>query len=99
MSDEDEVESEGESSSESDSDSEELMGSAETSDFPKDTELALDNLGMLALEGETSSGGVIEKAVDVLQGPNTVDLAISVVSQPLTTERIHATGGSRCDSF
>ncbi|EDR03508.1 uncharacterized protein LACBIDRAFT_331543 [Laccaria bicolor S238N-H82] len=77
VSDEDEVESEGESSSESESDSEELMGSAETSDFPKDTELALDNLGMLALEGETSSGGVIEKAVDVLQGPNTVDLATS----------------------
>ena len=41
------------------------MGSAETADFPKDTELELD---MIVLEGGTSSGGVIKRAVDVLQG-------------------------------
>ena len=44
------------------------MGSAETSDFPNDTELELDSLGTIALEGGTSSGGGIEGAVDVLQG-------------------------------
>jgi len=70
VSDEDEMESDKESkddksSSESDSDSEELMGSAGMSDSPKDTELELDSLGMIALEGETSSG-MIERAVDVL---------------------------------
>ena len=48
MSDEDEVDSdeelkEYESSSESDSDSEDLAGSAERSDFRKDTELELDS--------------------------------------------------------
>ena len=44
------------------------MGSAKTADFPKDTELELDNVGTIALDGGTSSGGVIERAVDVLQG-------------------------------
>ena len=56
------------SSSESNSDSEELVGSAETADFSKDTELEFDSVGMIALEGGTSSGGVIKRAVDVLQG-------------------------------
>ena len=32
------------------------VGSAETSDFPKDTELEFDSLGMIALEGGTSQG-------------------------------------------
>ena len=36
------------------------MGSAETTDFPKDTELELDSVGTIALEGGTSSSGVIE---------------------------------------
>ena len=40
------------------------MGSAETSDFLEDTELELDSLGTIALEGGTSSGGAIERAVD-----------------------------------
>ena len=43
-----------------------------TLDFTKDTELELDSLGTIALEGGTSSGGMIERAVDVLQG-DTVD--------------------------
>ena len=43
------------------------VGSAETSDFPKDTELELDSLGTIALEGGTSSGGAIERAVDVVK--------------------------------
>ena len=33
-------------------------------------------MGIFALEGQTSSGGVIERVVDVLQG-DTVDPAIS----------------------
>ena len=55
------------SSPESNSDSKELVGSAETADFSKDTELELDSVGMIALEGGTHSGGMIERAVDLLQ--------------------------------
>ena len=43
------------------------MGSAETSDFLEDTELELDSLGTIALEGGTSSGGAIERAVDMVK--------------------------------
>ena len=43
------------------------VGSAETSDFPKDTELEFDSLGTIALEGGTSSSGAIERAVDVVK--------------------------------
>ena len=45
-----------------------VVGSAETTDFPKDTELELDSVGTIALEGGTSSSGVIERAVDELPG-------------------------------
>ena len=53
---------EDESSSEFDSDSTEFVAAL------KHWILELDSLGMIALEGGTSSGGRIEGAVDVLQG-------------------------------
>ena len=53
---------EDESSLESSSDSGELVGSTETLDFLKDTELELDSLGTIMLEGGTSSSGVIKRA-------------------------------------
>ena len=43
-------------------------GSTEMADFPKDTELELDSVGTIVLEGGTSSSGVIERAVDELPG-------------------------------
>lgn len=94
MSDEDEMESDKESkddksSSESDLDSEELMGSTGMSDSPKDTELELDSLGMIALEGETSSG-MIERAVDVLDPatPRSTSVDNFQVSEVLTFGRV-----------
>ena len=59
---------EDESSLEFDSDSKEFVGSAETWDFPNNTELELDSLGTIVLEGGTSSGGGIKGGVDMLQG-------------------------------
>ena len=53
---------EDESSLNSSSDSGELVGSTETLDFLKDTELELDSLGTIMLEGGPSSSGVIKRA-------------------------------------
>ena len=58
------------------------VGSAETSDFPKDTELELDSLGTIALGGGTSSGGAIERAVDVV-----IQLVSEIVSEEKLGQR------------
>ena len=61
------------------------VGSAEKSDFPKDTELELNSLGMIALEGGTSSSGTIERAVDMLK---TCCRVIRLVSEIVSKEKL-----------